>query len=392
MFFFKGSLFLYFLFLWFWCLLRKQNCESSPSKQSFEINSARALESVATECRDKGTYSHKHLCSIPTPCNHTSQTTKWKTGVFQADTIHSLGRDLKDLTLCGPRDSADGKPTASCLRLKPTDLVSFNIHIPTPDRRWLVSLPSGWEGWHVGWLRLFVRCRSEEFFISICSILFLFFSRGIIHWVISLLALLASVLFFLPSFLSSSLPPFLPSFLPPFSSFLPTFLPSFLLPLSPLSLSVLQVCLLCWLLFFFLGLFVYNLQSWLMTYFFVRVEKSSLSGMGCGYTWSQVWFWEPTDSHRGPSRYQSTLRSKILSCNLVADPTARQSMAKVDANKFETLICYAAMLLVNVVATEAFKQGDVCLDSNSCLLLQSTHFCISEQNVERDGKRFACTD
>lgn len=264
MFFFKGSLFLYFLFLWFWCLLRKQNCESSPSKQSFEINSARALESVATECRDKGTYSHKHLCSIPTPCNHTSQTTKWKTGVFQADTIHSLGRDLKDLTLCGPRDSADGKPTASCLRLKPTDLVSFNIHIPTPDRRWLVSLPSGWEGWHVGWLRLFVRCRSEEFFISICSILFLFFSRGIIHWVISLLALLASVLFFLPSFLSSSLPPFLPSFLPPFSSFLPTFLPSFLLPLSPLSLSVLQVCLLCWLLFFFWVCLctIYSHDSW----------------------------------------------------------------------------------------------------------------------------------
>lgn len=272
MFFFKGSLFLYFLFLWFWCLLRKQNCESSPSKQSFEINSARALESVATECRDKGTYSHKHLCSIPTPCNHTSQTTKWKTGVFQADTIHSLGRDLKDLTLCGPRDSADGKPTASCLRLKPTDLVSFNIHIPTPDRRWLVSLPSGWERWRVGWLRLFVRCRSEESFISICSILFLFFSRGIIHWVISLLALLASVLFFLPSFLSSSLPPFLPSFHP----FPPSYLPSFLLPLSPsLSLSVLQVCLLCWLLFF-LGLFVYNLQSWLMTYFFVRVEIFTL--------------------------------------------------------------------------------------------------------------------
>ena len=63
-------------------------------------------------------------------------------------------------------------------------------------------------------------------------------------------------------------------------------------------------------------------------------------------------------------------------------------MAKFDANKFETLICYAAMLLVNVVATEAFKQGDVCLDSNSCLLLQYIHFCISEQNVERDGKRF----
>lgn len=225
MFFLKGSLFLYFLFLWFWCLLRKQNCESSPSKQSFEINSARALESVATECRDKGTYSHKHLCSIPTPCNHTSQTTKWKTGVFQADTIHSLGRDLKDLTtFAGPRDSADGKPTASCLRLKPTDLVSFNIHIPTPDRRWLVSLPSGWEGWRVGWLRLF-RCRSEEFFISICSILFLFFSRGIIHWVISLLALLASVLFFLPSFLPS-FHPFPPSFLP---SFLRSFFPCLLL-------------------------------------------------------------------------------------------------------------------------------------------------------------------
>ena len=60
-FFLKAAYFFIFLFLWFWCLSRKQHCESSPSKQSFEINSARALESVATECRDKGTYSHKNF-------------------------------------------------------------------------------------------------------------------------------------------------------------------------------------------------------------------------------------------------------------------------------------------------------------------------------------------